>query len=127
MHIVPVSKVAFEAGDIQLKNMDKSSLSNYDKIKEIAKTDEIDFTIRKGKETKYLPSTDMYTILAKREIKKEPFLVYGTGVSLTPKNATKEKVSQNIFKAVISAVEKLGEKITEATGKDPGFLKSLKK
>ena len=112
MRVDSISNTNFLAGNIKLTGLTKEDLLfNYDKIQDMAKKKKIDFAILKNKDTKYLPHSNMYTVIASKEVNKPPYIMHGTGVSIISKNAEKETLADKILTALEQAVDKLKQKV----------------
>ncbi|MBO6273902.1 hypothetical protein J6O48_14185 [bacterium] len=126
MRVVSIEKTAFTAGDVELKRLNPDNFNNYEKIQKLAKEDNVDLWVCKNAESKYLPQHDSYIVLAKQKPKDYKNTIFSTKCAIIDKKTAVPEFSEKIYNTVIKAVESLGEKIVEATGKNPNFLKNLK-
>ena len=103
-----------------MKRIDSpETLKCYNSIKKLAEDKNIDISIIKSKETKYLPHEDMYIVIAQKEIPivaKMFFQIYkttkhGTGCAVLSKKTGAEELSTRVYNAAINAIETLGKKL----------------
>lgn len=112
MKITPINNINFQAGKIKLNGLVKEDLfPNYEQIQKLADEKQIDFAIFRNSESKYLPSSKMYTIIATKEVHKPPYNYHGVGVSIFSKTTDKETGANKIFDALKHAVNRLKEKV----------------
>lgn len=130
MDVRPISMTNFK-GDLTLKNTNLPE-GTYNQIYDFTQAADANVTIMKCKENKHLPSTDMYSTVITKGVKKKslfgkktPMVLHGTSVALVSKNADQLEVSNAIFTSFLDAAKKLGIKITEKTGKAPEYFLKL--
>ena len=118
----------FGAGMITLEGLNANEIMpQYDNIKKIAETCNLDLFIGKWNESKYFPKSYGYTVVAKQEMKELSCIVRGVGLTLKSKESQASELSVAIYDAVIKAVESLAINIEKHTGIKPEFLNYLKK
>ena len=112
----------FGAGRITLDKISSKELLQYDSIKRIAEENKLDLDIIKGRETKYLPKSDLYIAVAKQDYNETQSLI-GVGCTMAEKNVKAEEASATVYDAVVKALEKLAQNIQKRTGIKPDFIK----
>lgn len=125
MHTEKIHNINFMAGEVNLRRLNPDNINNYDKIKKLAEDTKLDFYIYKNQESKYLPFENSFIVTVKKEDNKFPIPRYGMGCAIVNKNATKEKLSEKIYNAIIDAMKRLNSKIVEKTGKKSDFIKFI--
>ena len=125
MNIRKADNINFGVGNVFLKRISSDNIPSYGAIKKLAEDKNIDIFITKNKETKYLPSEDMYTILA---LKERPVLArgffrigkdfkQGTSCAIVRKETKKEELSVKIFNSTMNAIDVLEKKLAEINKK----------
>lgn len=125
MHVSNINAINFNAGKVRLDKIDSKDLFRLNEIKEIAKNGKLDLSISKSESSKFLPSHDMFTVIASRDISQLPFNTSIAGKSMLEKNVDLTKFSDEIYSTVIRTVKRLDMKIQQITGKSPKLLAFL--
>ena len=111
MCVQPISALSFRAGKIELNDIKKRDLSNYDSIKLLAKQSHCDFLIEK-KSNKYTPDYNVYCVLARRKW-IQPNYIFAQELTSAHKSETKEAILQKIYEATKKASQGTKVKILE--------------
>ena len=111
MCVQPISALSFRAGKIELNDIQKRDLSNYDSIKLLAKQSYCDFLIEK-KTNKYTPDYNVYCVLARRKW-IQPNYIFAQELTSAHKSETKEAILQKIYEATKKASQGTKVKILE--------------
>ncbi len=112
MRVFSISANVFKAGKIELTDINKQDIINYDSIQTLAKKKFCDFHIKKKTDMKYIPDDNVYTVLARRKWIK-PNYIFGISSTTIPKNASKQEVAQCIMETSIKAANTVKEKICD--------------
>lgn len=127
MRITKIDNTQFGAGKVKLVRILEKDLSNHFKtIKKITDNTGIDILILKNIETNSLPKTDMYSVIAQQEAAIEPYIIHGAERTIIKRSASKDELGAKILEAVISAVNKLEEKVEKIAGINPQYLSWMK-
>ena len=125
MNIRKADNINFGVGNVFLKRISSDNIPSYGAIKKLAEDKNIDIFITKNKETKFLPSEDMYMISA---LKERPILTrgffrigydikQGTSCAIVRKEAKKEELGVKIFNSTMNAIDVLEKKLAEINKK----------
>ncbi len=127
MRITKIDNTQFGAGKVKLVRILEKDLSNHFKtIKKITDNTGIDILILKNIETNSLPKTDMYSVIAQQEAAIEPYIIHGAERTIIKRSASKDELGAKMLEAVISAVNKLEEKVEKIAGINPQYLSWMK-
>lgn len=116
MRVNSIDNQSFRAGKVTLSSeIVQKKLFNRDDfefLKSVALSNDVDVAVLKGKKNKYLPKNDMYSIIASK-IKKGDDPKREVSVILPRKSDDKLTVVENIFEAVYSTLNKLNENLNK--------------
>lgn len=99
MCVKPISALGFRAGKIELNDLKRNDLSNYDNIVKYAKSNFCDFLIEKKGNLKYFTDYDVYQILARKKDVTSKYIFAYESVT-TRKNTPFEEVETKIYEAI---------------------------
>lgn len=112
MCVKPVSAISFRAGKIELDEIHKRDLSNYDSIKLLARQNFCDFLIEKKNSKKLTSNYDVFFIVARRKW-LNPDYIFATEATTVNKNTPMEEVAKIIYEATKRAAFATKEKTLE--------------
>ena len=114
MHINKIDNTNFQAGKVSLVHVKPGTFNNLRELKNLAKEKDVDISISKTFDRKYLPNYDIYTIfitklmekgLKSRKIK----LLKSSGIIVHPKKGNKETLSENIYYEALETTNKISK------------------
>ena len=112
MRVFSVSPTNFRAGKIELDNIYKNDLTNYDSIKQLAREKHCDFLIEKKSNFKSAQEYDLFKVLARRKW-INPKYVFGISIAAIPISATPEEIAKTIYQISLTAANITKEKAHE--------------
>ena len=108
MHVSQINNVNFQAGTVKLMNFSKDKLYSYEAINKLAQEKDLYISINKAKNSKFLPSEMMFTVLSSNNKGKYK---HSLSCAIINKKANAEEVSVRIFNAVMNSIENLEKKL----------------
>lgn len=120
MRIQQINSISFNAGKLRLIHVTPETLLSAPELKQLAKERNVDITVKKEINNKFLKTFDIYTITTRKHWKNpekasDKRVFIGKTITIQPKNLQPENLAESAYYEAVMAVDAACERCEKAT------------